>query len=618
MDKGISRRYLIFTIFTALIIIGILARYLSVMVLRKDIPSSGLAPRMLVERGPILDRNGRILAIQNRLDSVEAWIPYVSLPEETASLLSSTLNLDNQSLLEDFKTKTASLWIKRKITPQESEKIRALLEEGKLKGIYLRQEFGRTYPEKTLAAHVLGYTGIDNQGLAGIEYSMNDTLSPVAGESARGEVYGNQVFLTLDINLQYQAEELARKAYTEHRADSVMLMVMDAKTGDILAYVSYPSFDPNRFSISSELERQNRPASYAYEPGSVFKIFTLASFIELGGINPYTRVYCSGKYDAVSPPLNCLGIHGEITPAGIIKYSCNAGAAAVSESVDSQSFYQMLRNFGFGSSTLLPLPGESAGILRNSLSWSNRSKPTIAIGQEVSVSAVQMLTAATALANGGTLLKPHLVKKIVSPEGRVIQEFSREPVRQVISQETAQAMLLMMETSTQPGGTATRAGVKGVRVSSKTGTAEVIDKATGRYSKTAFVASCLSILPTEDPRIIVYTVLDNPKAGEYLGGRIAAPLAASLSEEAVSYLGIPRSSDIVVEHTGIIQIEKPPLVKIGETVPDFTGFSKRQILPLFAEEEIRVRITGEGWVVNQDPPAGTPVEPGMTINLELE
>lgn len=618
MDKGLSRRYLLFTIFTALLILIILWKYLSVMVADRELPASGLAPRVLVERGPILDRNGRILAIQNRLDSVEAWIPYVSAPEETALLLSKTLGLNYESLLSDFKNKTASLWIKRKITPKESEEVRALMGEGKLKGIYLREEFGRIYPEKSLAAQVIGYTGIDNHGLGGIEYTMNDTLSPVAGESSRGEVYGNQLFLTLDINLQYQAEELAEEAFNIYKADSVMLLAMEAKTGEILAYASYPTFDPNRFALAKESERQSRPVSYAYEPGSVFKVFSLSAFIELGGITPYSRLYCNGKYDAVTPPINCLGVHGEVTPAGIIKYSCNAGAAAASETAEAQSFYQMLRNFGFGSTSLLPLPGESSGILNSPLSWSSRSKATIAIGQEVSVSAVQMLTAATVFANNGSLLKPQLIKKIVSPEGRVLQEFSREPVRQVVSPETARAMLLMMETSTQPGGTATRARVDGIRVSAKTGTAEVVDKTTGRYSKTAFVASCLSLLPTEDPRIIVYAVIDNPKAGEYLGGRIAAPLAAALSEEASSYLGFPRSTDLVVEHSGVVQIEQPPLVKIGETIPDFIGFSKRQLLPLLAEQNLKIKISGEGWVFNQDPAPGTPVVKDMTIFLELK
>ena len=618
MDKKAVRRYLFFGILTSVIILIILWKYFSLMVFPESRPVQGLIPRTNIERGPILDRNGRILAIQNRLDSVEAWIPYVSAPEETALLLSGILNLNSEYLLNEFKTKSASLWIKRKISPGESAELRTLLEQGKLKGIYLRQEFGRTYPEKTLASHVLGYVGMDNRGLAGIEYSLDDLLSPTAGEASREDVYGNQVFLTLDLNIQYAAEELARKAFNDHKADSVILLAMEAKTGDILAYASYPSFDPNTFGSFKESDRQNRPAVFAYEPGSVFKVFTLSSFMELGGITPYSRFFCSGQYLKVTPPLNCLGVHGEITPAGVIKYSCNVGAAAASETVDSQSFFQMLRNFGFGSPTLLPFPGESSGILRSPAAWSPRSKPTIAMGQEISVSAIQVLAAATTFANGGVLLKPQLIKKIVSPEGNVIKEYGREPVRTVLSPETARSMLLMMETSTTPGGTATRAAIDGVRVSAKTGTGEMLDKTTGTYSKSAFLASCLSIFPTDDPRIIIYAVINNPKAGEVLGGRIAAPLAARLSDEITTLIGIPRASDIVIEHPGVVRIDKPARLEIGDTVPDFTGLSKREILPIFSYRDISVKIFGEGWVISQEPAPGTPVTKGMVITLELE
>jgi cell division protein FtsI (penicillin-binding protein 3) len=278
----------------------------------------------------------------------------------------------------------------------------------------------------------------------------------------------------------------------------------------------------------------------------------------------------------------------------------------------------MVRNFGFGSTTLLPFPGETAGILTDPSAWSNRSKPTIAFGQEVSVSAMQMLAAATVLTNGGILLKPQILRKVVSPQGTVLQEYGREPMRDVISPRTAADMLLMMETATGQNGTATRAAVKGVRVSAKTGTGQMIDPKTGVYSDTAFLASCLSIFPTEDPRVIVYAVIDHPKGRETLGGRIAAPLAAAFSEEIVTCLGIPRDTDTIVEHSGAVRIERRLLPEIGETLPDLRGYAKREVLPLFSDPRIQLKIKGEGWVVRQDPEPGTPVTTGMTVTLELE
>jgi cell division protein FtsI (penicillin-binding protein 3) len=465
----------------------------------------------------------------------------------------------------------------------------------------------------------VGFVGEDGYGLAGIEQTFNEVLSPpVAGTDE--DVFGNQVFLTIDVNAQYTVEQIVAEAYQEHEADSVMAIVADADNGEVLAYVSAPTYDSNDFESYPASARQNRPIDFAYEPGSVLKIFTLASILELGGITPQDTFYCPGYYPQDGGPviLTDLGAHGTVDVERILMYSCNVGAATASESVKATAFYEMLRLFGFSKRTGVPLPGESYGILRKPEDWSSRSKPTIAMGQEISVSAMQMAAAATALTNGGTLLRPHVVRKVVSPDGKLVKEYPREPVHDVISPGVAKTILRSMQSASGPDGTARRARIEGVPTSAKTGTAEMIDPATGTYSPTAFVASCLSIFPTDDPELIVYVVIEHPKGESYYGGVIAAPLARRIAEEMVTYFGIRRAGDEVIRHPGRITVPEVPQVRIGETMPDLTGLPKRSLLPLYERDELTVVIRGEGWVVSQSPPPGTLIARGDRIVVDLE
>ena len=619
MDKNIKIRFIFFTIVTILISLIIIWRYFSLMVLQNT-PVTAAEHTTVVERGPILDKNGRILAIQNQLDSVETWIPYIEDVEETVQLLSETLELNYEELLTRISTRRGSMWIKRKITPTESLAVKALKEQGKLEGIYLRKEYGRNYPKQRLASHVLGYTGTDNIGLDGLEYTMNDILSPDPSLTDQNELYGNQLFLTIDSNIEFFAEKFAAEALEEHKAESVMIVVMDARNADLLACASVPDFDPNTFYDYTVDERKNRAFSMAYEPGSVMKVFSIASFLELGGIGINTHFYCGGSYENedIPEPIGDLGVYGDLTPAGIIKYSSNVGAAYASETVSRDDFYHMLRSLGFGSQTQMPVPGESSGLLRSPDKWSTRSKPTIAFGQEVLVSAVQMAAAATVFSNEGVLLRPHIIDRILSPDGQTIENIAREPVSRVFSPQTAQAMLLMMETATEEGGTAHRMRTEGLRISAKTGTSQVIDPDTGTYSKENFIASALAIFPTDDPQLIIYVVIQNPKGASYYGGRIASPIVKKIIDETVPYLGIRRSTDTVLQHSG--QISVPPNLNliIDDTIPDFTGMPKRRLLNLFNDDRLILHFNGEGWVVSQSPPPGTAVGEHMEIFIEFE
>ena len=614
-------RFVIFVFLTSILVLLLVFRYLQIMIFSPPAESSFTPQKVLVERGPLLDRNGRILAIQTRLDSVTAWMPTVTDKKKTAHLLAEILNESEKNILNSFNSHSGFLYIKRKITPTESKKLEGPIKQGKLPGISLEPEYGRTYPEKELTGHLTGFTGTDNIGLDGLELSLNDILSPKTG-AVDGVIYGNQVFLTIDLSIQYFTEKLAREAYKKYNADDVMILVMDAKNGDILAYSSLPEFDPNNFFRATKSEKDNRPLTYAYEPGSVFKIFSISSMLEIGGITPRSHFFTNNGYQKVFPKemvtIHDLGVYGTVTPQKIIQYSSNVGAAFASDTVSAIDFYLKLSDFGFGNRTGLPLPGETFGLLKKTKFWSGRTKPTIAIGQEISVSAVQMITAATVFTNRGTLLKPHIIKKIVSPEGKLIEEYVRTPVRNVLSPSVAKEMLLDMETATFPGGTARRLRIKGLRISAKTGTAQKIDPLTKKYSKDAFIASTMAIFPTENPKLIIYVVIDTPRGKEYYGGRIVAPMVKKLIEQIIPLRGIKKSTATTIEHSGEVHITLPQSFTLDKSLPDFTGLSKRQLLPLFSIQGITVTINGTGWVYSQQPAPGTKITKGMAIKLDLK
>ncbi|MDA3809386.1 MAG: penicillin-binding protein [Spirochaetaceae bacterium] len=591
----------------------------------KPSPDSSTIKFPEVERGPILDRNGRLLALQTELNSVEAWIPNIKNPEETARLLFENLDdLNYETILSNLKTINGInfYYIKRKISPTETERIRNLLQEGFLVGVSIKPEYGRNYPEKELAAHVIGYTGTDNVGLDGIEYKFNSVLSPPVISSNQDILYGSQVYLTIDLNIQYIIEKIAERAYIENKADKVMILVMEARTGEILSYVSIPTYDPNNFQKYPLKNRENFPVTYAYEPGSVFKIFSVASFLELGGITKEDTFDTSGGYNPAIfkkygiPPINDLGSYGTLNAETTLINSSNVGVSYMSETVDAVDYYSLLKNFGFGQITGIPLNGESNGILGDPSSWSLSSKPTISFGQEIAVSAIQMISAATVFANSGILLAPHIIKKVVAADGTVIKEYTKEPIREVLSPDVADSVLKMMQKVTEEG-TARRARIDGFNISAKTGTAEVYDREAGAYSTTDFLGSILAIFPTEDPEIIVYIVIDKPMGDYTYGGRIGSPMVKEIAEELIPLMGLNLSNSKKFIHTGKIRLSRPEIIYEKGIMPDFKGHSKRTVLNFLKENNLGSNLKGDGWVVFQFPPAGTEITENMTVYMEM-
>ena len=619
-DHSSRIRHIVIFGVLAIFAIAIVYRYAQLMLVNSSTGRAVGSESTEFERGTILDRNGNILAIHTELDTVGVWVPDVVDAETLSSVLADILDLNADDIRNQILTARGYVLVKRTITPEESRRLRDALAAQDLRGAIIQPDEGRSYPEQSMAAAVLGYVGVDNTGLEGIEYSMDQWLSgPGPEQEIDGEAAaGNQVFLTIDSRIQSEADRLARNALETNNADSVMILAMAAESGEILAYSSVPSFNPNTWLGFPEEARQNRPIRYIYEPGSVFKIFSVATFMHLNGIDDRTIFRTTGGYQAVSPPIRDLGNYGSIDAEGIIKFSSNVGAAFASDTASSDSFFHMLKLFGFGEETGILLNGEERGIFRRVENWSPRSKPTLAIGQEISVTALQMVTAATVFANEGVLLQPQIVDRIVSPEGRVLRNYERTPVREVVRPGVAQQMLQFMNAATDPDGTASRNRVSGIEVSAKTGTAEVIDPESGGYSDTNFVASSLSILPTEDPQLIIYVVITTPRGSSIYGGRIAAPVASELAGFAVPYLGIQRSQDEQLFHTGTVRAPSPQLPPLEERVPDYGGLPLRVLTPLLSLDEVNVSIEGSGWVVRQFPAPGTIVQDGMTIRLELE
>jgi cell division protein FtsI (penicillin-binding protein 3) len=609
------------------IIIGVMAvmagRYAYLM-LAPVASSDGKREQLIAERGSIFDRNGRVLAIQTRLGNINIWKPDVDDFEELSREVAPLLDMSEEDVLQRIVSSPADFaYLKKNVDQGTIRAIEMEQERGFLRGIGVEAVTGRIYPEGPLASTVLGFVGADNAGLGGIEYTFNDQLSATVPLGSGSVARGSRVYLTLDANIQYILEGIANRAVDENEAEAVMLIAMDPKSGDILGQASVPGFDPNNFRLSDEAARMDRPSFLPYEPGSVFKVFSLAAMMEIDAAVGRSIVHCNGTYEHTTNLgetviIGCLGAHGNVSLRDIIVKSCNAGAAYASDMVGEDAFYTYLKYFGFGARTGAGLPGETAGLLHLPEVWSARSKPTIAMGQEMAVSALQMMQASTAIANDGMLVQPRIVSKVVSADGKTETPYETAPPRRILSAQTARTMRDYMKDVTSSIGTGWRANVDDLSLAVKTGTAQVIDPVTRRYSETDFIASCIALLPADDPRLVIYIAIVKPKGWSYLGGQIAAPPIRESAEALVNYLGIPRGRSPQVSHSGNVRLSNERLPDIDGYIPDFTGYSKRQLVPLLLLDEINVDIQGEGWAVRQDPPAGTLVTRGMNLVLYLE
>ena len=576
------------------------------------------------ERGSIVDRNGKPLAVQTNFYHFGVTANSLKNLEQFAEAVTPVIDADKAELIEKLKSakELPFIYIKKKITQNTFEELKSVIPEKDLHAVRFDRIPGRVYPENTLASQLIGYMGDDGNGLAGIEYSQQTILSPVQ-KNGTNSGHGNNIYLTIDANLQYKLEKIAQKTMENTHASSMMLLAADAKTGEILSYISLPSANLNEYGKAANEARIDRPAMTAYEPGSVFKIFTVASALDSGAIFQNETFICDGVYEKTFSAgghikITCLGHHGKITAREALQYSCNDALAQIAEKIDTDIFLGRLRAMGFGSRTGIELAGETLGYVRtkDDKLWSGRSKPTMAIGQEISVSALQMVQAATGIANSGIPLKLTVIRKITDNEGNITYEHKPVYNNRTFSKATADYVLSCMETTAE-AGTGTRAQLGDISIGVKTGTAQMADNVHGGYSTTDFLSNCLAIFPIEQPEIILYIVIEKAK-GETYAGRIVAPVIAEAADTIIDHLGISRGNAASLAHSGKVSIKDTLPTNVGSTLPEFTGLSKRDLIPLLERNDINVHITGTGWVISQEPPAGTPVSEGMSIELTLE
>ena len=622
MNNFFRRRFLIAAlIFAGLIILTELAFYLKLAL----IPSSQTKIYShITERGSIVDRNGKPLAVQTNFYNVGVSPKQIPDKKQFAKDVSQVLQIPESKINSkiDLNSEKNYVSLKRKISEDDYRILKDITDDNQYSFVRYDKIPGRIYPEKSLASQLIGYMGNDGIGLSGIEYSMQSVLQPIPDDELNYQ-HGKNVFLTIDANLQYKLEKLSHEAMEKTQCESFMLIACEAKTGEILSYISLPSSDLNNYSDSKIQETIDRPAISAFEPGSVFKIFTVASIYDHGILKSGDTFLCDGVYEkkikgGETIRIKCLEHHGRLTAREALKYSCNDVIGQISDKISDEQFIQDLKNFGFGSKTGIELPGETSGLLKEAGSsrWSGRTKPTIAIGQEIGVSALQMVQAATALANDGYPVQLSVIKKITNKDGSIESEHIPQKKERILKKSTADYILSCMET-TATTGTGSRANIKDITIGVKTGTAQMADQKSGGYSDTDFLSNCIAIFPIDNPQVILYIVIQKAQ-GEYLAGRIVAPLIKDTADEIIDHLGLSRGDADTFIYNGTNEVENPQTIVIKDTVPDFSGFSKRELSPLLSRKDLKININGSGWVKNQSPAPGTPLTENTIIELNLE
>ncbi|MCG6972803.1 MAG: penicillin-binding protein 2 [Desulfobacterales bacterium] len=541
----------IFTIF--FIAIGIKDTYVQVFrgswLSQKAADQYEISYKSAGKRGTIFDRNLREMAVSIDVESIAAHPKQIESPKIVARSLSKILRMNRKVLAKKLYPKRKFVWIKRKVTPKEAEAVKKL----DISGLDFIPEHKRFYPNKTLAAQLIGFTDIDDHGLEGLEFYYNDILSGSVVEykvlrDARGRRFeaespagsatsGKNLVLTIDSTIQYIAEKALAESVNAFSAKSGMAVVMDPRTGALLAMAQVPMFNPNALNGYNRKVWRNRIITDPYEPGSTMKIFSAAAAVESGSCSSSSIFYCeNGAYRIGNHIIHDSHEHGWLSLQQIIKYSSNIGTVKFSAVTGPKYLFDTLRKFGFGEKTGIDCPGETAGSLSPYQRWTTVDAGTISFGQGISVSALQLITAISAVANKGILMKPYAVQAVTDYHGRLIKSFAPKIVRRVISEKTAGTLTRIMKTVITEGGTGVNAALDGYSVCGKTGTAQKIDE-NGRYSNEKFIASFVGFAPVAAPKIAVLVVVDEPQK-EHFGSAVAAPAFKTIAQKTLDYMNI--------------------------------------------------------------------------------
>jgi stage V sporulation protein D (sporulation-specific penicillin-binding protein) len=578
------------------------------------------------DRGRILDRNGKVIADNITTTSLVVVPNQIKDKEYASEQISKILNCDKEKILKHL-NKSVSIERVHPEGRQLSYDIAEQINNLNIDGVYLLKESKRNYPYPNVLSHVLGYVGIDNQGLSGLELYYNSYLTGKNGsikylsdgkghklnlaENYEAPTSGVDIKLTIDLDLQLAAENEIENAMSKYNAEGAMILAMNPKTGEILAMASRPTFDSNNYQNSStEIINRNLPIWMTFEPGSTFKIMTLASSINEKTINLFTDTYNdSGSINVEGATLHCWkkGGHGTETYLEVVENSCNTGFVSLGQKLGKERLMGYIKNFGFGTKTGIDLNGETSGILFNIDKMGPVETATTAFGQGVSVTPIQQVTAVSAAINGGYLYTPYLVKDFLDPETKnVIKENTPNLKRQVITEESSALVRYALE-SVVANGTGRNAYIENYRVGGKTGTAQKVIN--GTYSHSDHILSFIGFMPANDPDIVVYVAIDNPKGVTHYGGTVSAPIAKSFLESAIKILNIePSKEGMSKEYTWLD-------TKYNK-LPNVVGMSLEAAQKTL--KGYKLNYTGNGTTITyQNPQEGYFVKDGSTVELLL-
>jgi len=596
------------------------------------------------QRGPILDRQGTPLATSTPTESLFVQPRSVGDPVRVTARLAPIIGLPPAEVHAVLTSSRSFVWLRRRLPPAVAAGVRALREPG----LGFLPEPLRLYPNRELAAHVVGFEGVEG-GLEGIERAFEGELAGTPGKAIVGrDALGREVaaphmleppqpglgvMLTLDRAIQYMTERELDAAYRRTGARSAMAVVLDPRTGEVLALAIRPTFNPNTFlDVPSRDRWRDRAVTDPFEPGSTFKVILAAAALEEGVVRPEDRIYGeNGSVTIAKTTIHDWKKYGWLTFSEVLQNSSNVGSIKVGLALGRERYYRYMSAFGFGAATGVGLPGESRGLLRAPGRWSLLSLPTMSIGQEVSVTALQMVAAFGAIANGGTLMQPRIVRATFDAAGQEVRRFEPRPVRQVISPETARTLTRILVRVVE-SGTGHNAAIPGYEVAGKTGTAQKLDPATRRYSRSPGVLSFVGWAPADEPRFVMLVTLDEPK-NEIWGSEAAAPIFSAIGRGILRYLEVPPRDALPVQIVTGPSPEAPAaavtapvrLVSTDGTVdtngrrvmPDLTGRTLRSALAALAPLRLAVEIQGQGRVVRQAPRPGEPLRLGLTARLTL-
>ena len=599
--------------------------------------------RLIPLRGKILDRRGAPMAVSLEGGSLFSHPAAVEDPDRVARLLAPYLETDVRSLQAKLKQHVSFVWLARQLPLRKARAIQGL----GLSGIGMEREGRRYYPNRDLASNVIGFVGVDSQGLEGLELHYERHVRGSKGilllqRDARGRLLwrevaqapdsarGREIVLTLDLRIQYAAERALREAVADAGASSGSAVVLDPRSGEVLAMACVPTFNPNRFQDYGPGWWRNRCITDSFEPGSTVKPFLLAAVMEQGLVSEETTFDCEkGAYFFGGHWIHDMEPHGVLTAREVITNSSNIGATKMAERLEARAWWEYLNAFGFGRQTGIDLPGEVTGTLRPWKQWARVALATHGFGQGFSVTTLQLATAFAVLANGGFLIEPFVVKEIRDHSGALLEARQPKAVRRVVSKETAERVLAVLETVVEDG-TGKKAKVRGFRVAGKTGTAQQFDKERNEYSRDRPVVSFVGAVPVEEPQMVIAVVLNEPQ-GKASGGLTAAPVFRAIAAPSVHYLGLQGqvssedrpaytvqrcSAQGVDGGTGYAGADVSRLGLEGSSrMPDLRSLPFRTALRVLEGFPFRIQIEGSGRIVRQEPAPGAVLRAGEVLQL---